>query len=90
MSEIEETIAALADHNDAQDGVMLAQTSLFSALISVLREAKVISQAQVNIVLDSAITGAELAQASPAVSDRARQVLELIACELQGPPRDRV
>lgn len=90
MSEIEETIAALADHNDAQDGVMLAQTSLFSALISVLREAKVISQAQVNIVLDSAITAAEHATVSPPVADRARRILELIAGELQGPPRDQV
>jgi hypothetical protein len=90
MSDIEDVIDALSDHNDAQDGVMLAQTSLFTALITMLRETQVITQAQVNIVLDSAITGAEMANVQPAVADRARKILELIAGELQGPPKKSV
>jgi hypothetical protein len=91
MKETEELARALADHSEAQDGVDLAQTALLSALVSALRAKGVLTQAEVNIVFDSALVGVEN---SPVITEettrRARLMLEQLAREMGGTPRPNI
>lgn len=79
------------DQIEAQHAVGIAHTLALSALMTVLRSKGLLSQADVNTVFDAAISGAEMTpEISAEIATRARRILELIAGELQGPPRDRV
>lgn len=81
----------LREQVEAQHAVGIAHTLALSALIAVMRSKGLLTQADVNTVFDSAISGAEDApEISADVARRARRILELISGELQGPPRDRV
>lgn len=79
------------DEIDALHAVGLAHTLMLSALMSVLREKGLLSQAELNTVFDSAITGAETASGiSPEHAMRVRRLLEIVAGELAGAPRAQV
>lgn len=81
----------LKEQIEAQHAVGIAHTLALSALMTVLKAKGLLTQADVNTVLDSAISGAEMTpEISAEVARRARRILELIAGELQGPPRGGV
>lgn len=91
MSKIEDVFEALLEHNEAQDGVDLAQTCLITSLIAALRDKGVLTRSEVGAVFDVALQGAEgPSPQSAAVTGRARQVLEAIAGEMAGPPKAQV
>lgn len=78
----------LKDEIEAAHGVAIAQTALLTALIGVLRQQDVLSEALVNAITDAAITQVEVSPGiEPAMGMRARRILELIAQELAGPIR---
>jgi hypothetical protein len=81
----------LKDEVGAAHGVAIAQTALIAALIGVLRQRGVLDDVLVNVITDAAITQVEQApEILPEHAMRARRVLEVIAAELAGPPKDRV
>jgi hypothetical protein len=81
LTEIEEAFATT-----------LAHTTMITALFSLLQEKGVLSQNDINSLMDTAITGAENAiqnGASPRLMNRTRQILEQSARNLGGPRRRR-
>lgn len=81
----------LKDQIEAQHAVGIAHTLALSSLVTVLKAKGLLTQRDLNAVFDSAISGAEMTpEISADVARRARRILELIASELQGPPRDQV
>jgi hypothetical protein len=81
----------LREEVEAAHGVAIAQTALVSALIGVLRQQGVLTPDLVNVTMDAALTQVETAASiDPELAMRARRVLELIAAELQGQPKDQV
>ncbi|MDP3099508.1 MAG: hypothetical protein Q8N10_03300 [Phenylobacterium sp.] len=78
----------MKDEVEAAHGVAIAQTALFAALIGILRSQGILTRELENVMFDAAITQVETAPGiDPPLALRARQVLEVIASELAGPPQ---
>lgn len=72
---------------DALHGVTLAHTALVSALMGVMRARGLLSTAELDIIFDAALTTVETnTLLSEEVTNRARQIVEVISAEMARPP----
>jgi hypothetical protein len=73
------------DEIEVLSGSLLAHTAMMTAVLSILQRKGVLSQVDVNDIVDTALLGAETASGlNPRVRDEARKMLEQTAKHLGG------